>query len=73
MLALRADLEAYLQETQETAAGRVTSAEVTPEQTTAFRRVMGRAAARAQASGKKRLELGDVLAALSRESNSQAA
>ncbi len=73
VLALREDLERYLKETLEAAAGRGTAAEITPEQTTTFRRVMGRAAAKVQASGKKKLELGDVLAALSRESNSQAA
>jgi ATP-dependent Clp protease ATP-binding subunit ClpA len=73
VLALREDLESYLKETLGAAARRGGQAEITPEQTTAFRRVMGRAAARVQAAGKKRLELGDVLATLSRESNSQAA
>ena len=44
-----------------------------PEQTAAFRRVLGRAAAHVQSSGRQRIDLGDVLAALARETDSQAA
>ncbi len=44
-----------------------------PEQTQAFRRVMGRAAAHVQSSGRQRIDLGDVLAAVTREPDSQAA
>jgi ATP-dependent Clp protease ATP-binding subunit ClpA len=44
-----------------------------PEQTMAFRRVMARAAAHVQSSGRQRIDLGDVLAALTRETDSQAA
>ena len=44
-----------------------------PEQTMAFRRVMARAAAHVQSSGRQRIDLGDVLAALTRETDSHAA
>ncbi len=71
---LRDELERYLsvEMPSQTALARV-GEPAAPEQTTAFKRVLGRAAARVQAAGRRKLDIGDVLAALSREINSQAA
>ncbi len=72
--ALRAELESYLsvELRSQTTAGAPPVEPSTPEQTTAFRRVLSRAAARVQASGRRKMDLADVLASLSRELNSQA-
>ena len=72
--ALRDELERYLsvEMPSQTALARSDDSG-SPEQTTAFKRVLGRAAARVQAAGRRKMDLGDVLAALSREINSQAA
>ena len=65
---LRDELERYLsvEMPSQTALAR-TGDNGAPEQTTAFKRVLGRAAARVQAAGRRKMDLGDVLAALSRE------
>jgi len=72
--ALRTELESYLsvELRSQTTAGAPPVEPSTPEQTTAFRRVLSRAAARVQAAGRRKMDLADVLASLARELNSQA-
>ncbi|HUB08082.1 MAG TPA: ATP-dependent Clp protease ATP-binding subunit ClpA [Myxococcales bacterium] len=70
--ALRNDLDAHLGELEQLPE-EPQGLRREPEQTMAFRRVMARAAAHVQSSGRQRIDLGDVLAALTRESDSHAA
>jgi len=70
-VALQRELEAYFdQRLGGPPEGR--SADSEPEQTPAFRRVLQRAAAHVQSSGRDTLEAGDVLVALFREPSSHA-